>query len=69
MDNIDRESQTWLAEFNRRILAGRPVSAAQLPALEDAYAMVSDRWGPPSAPPAPPSPRAHRPQIILADRL
>lgn len=35
--------------MNRRILAGRPIAAADLAMLEEAYAVIQDRWGPPSA--------------------
>lgn len=47
MDQIDQECDSWLAEMNRRILAGRPVAASDLSAFEEAYARVSDQWGPP----------------------
>lgn len=73
MDHIDHDSQTWLAELNRRILAGRPVAASELSVLEEAYASVSDGWGPPNAHVARDmSPRtarpAQRPRLFTADR-
>jgi hypothetical protein len=40
--------QWWLAEMNRRILAGRPIASEELEVLERLYGEVEDRWGPPT---------------------
>ena len=50
MESLDAEVQALLAELNRRVLAGRPIAAAELAALEREYAEVNDRWGPPAVP-------------------
>lgn len=49
MESLDAEVQALLSELNRRVLAGRPISTAELAALERQYAWVNDRWGPPAA--------------------
>lgn len=61
MDEHDAESARWLAEMNRRILAGRPVASRQLADLEQAYLCVTDRWGPPSA-----RPTTYRPFALIS---
>ena len=40
-------AQHWLAEMNRRVLAGRPMGRRDLEMLEALYGLVNDRWGPP----------------------
>jgi hypothetical protein len=45
--NDRRDVELWLAEMNRRILAGRPIARRELAELEEAYLRVTDRWGPP----------------------
>lgn len=56
MEQHDLPDHRWLAEINRRILAGRPVSAAELDKLEDLYAAFDELVDLAIARP----PRAHR---------
>lgn len=51
MDNMDQDKQRWVAEMNRRVLAGRPTPLRDLYALEAAYGLFTDRWGPPGSRP------------------
>lgn len=48
MMEVTEDPRNWLAEMNRRVLAGRPIAASELSRLEDAYAALADEWGPPS---------------------
>ena len=52
METLDPCRQRWIAEMNRRVLAGRPTACRDLNALEAAYDLVTDRWGPPGSRPA-----------------
>lgn len=51
MECIDSSQQRWVAEMNRRILAGRPTAGRDLVALEAAFELITDRWGPPGSRP------------------
>lgn len=61
--------ELWLAEMNRRVLAGRPIARRELAALEGAYLQVTDRCGPPGCRPSPREDvRSGSPQQLRAHR-
>lgn len=60
MISLSEDSPAWLAEMNRRVLAGRPIPAPLLAQLEEAYAALADIWGPPGLAPVNPLREAHR---------